>query len=292
MPPSRAAPQSRAGPPRAGPISILGPPNKAGPPNLAGPPGKRRPPGLQKRGFTTATGRAMTSFLKMARPAGALCLLLGLWAFISPPSVQAASQADLDLNVTFNGQLSVSVDGFNSSTRTFLAGSNALVVPSSATVQNNGNLVETWELSVSTVSGGGDWQALASTATPPDVDEYAFQALFISSATSLSNEPSNWSSGCPSSSTASDWNQYASVVSTSPATYTSNLFSDPNMVGGVTGNPDYSAGTQNGDMIPFVSQPGGFGTRGLCARIYMPIGTAFVGTPQVIKLTVTAAPGN
>jgi hypothetical protein len=219
---------------------------------------------------------------------------LSLAGIFSPQKVYAAtsSYADLDLEVTFNGQLSVSVDGLNYSTQTFAAGYSALVVPSSATVKNDGSLVETWELSASTVSGGGDWALQTTTATPPDVDQYAFQALFTSSATTLSNEPSNWSNGCPSSSTASDWNNYASIVTSSPTLYTSSLYSDPNLIGGASGTPDYTTGLQNGDMIPFVTQPGGVGIRGLCARIYMPIGTAFVGTPQVIRLTVTAAPGN
>ncbi len=223
---------------------------------------------------------------------GVLCLLWGLGTLIFPPAVQASQQADLDLSVTFSGQLSVSVDGLSYSTRNFTATANALIVPSSATVENDGNLVETWELSVSTVAGGGDWALQTTTNTPPDVDEYAFQALFISSATSLANEPGSWSNGCPSSGTASDWNQYASIVSSSPAVYTSGLYSDPTVNGGAAGTPDVTSGIQNGNMLPFSSGSGGIGTRGLCTRIYMPLGTAFIGMPQVIRLTVTAAPGN
>jgi hypothetical protein len=207
-------------------------------------------------------------------------------------NVHAANSADLDLKVTFSGSLSVSVDGLSYSTRNFLAKANALVVPSSATVENDGTLIETWELSVSTVSGGGNWALQTTTATAPDVDQYAFQALFTSSATSLSNEPGSWSSGCPSGATASDWDNYASIVSSASAVYTSGFYSDPNVVGGASGMPDETTGIQNGDMLPFSSAPGGFGSRGLCARIYMPSGTAFVGTPQVMRLTVTAAPGN
>ncbi len=223
---------------------------------------------------------------------GALCLSLGLLLGPGLGALYAANPVDLDLEVTFSGSLSVSVDGLNYSTRAFSAGSNALIVPSSATVVNDGGLTETWELSVSTVSGGGDWALQTTTVTPPDVDQYAFQALFTSSATSLSNEPGSWSSGCPSSATASDWNNYASIVSSAPTVYTSGLYADPISVGGASGLPDMNSGVQNGDMLPFSSGTGGLGTKGLCARIYMPIGTAFVGTPQVIKLTVTAAPGN
>lgn len=223
---------------------------------------------------------------------GAFCLSLGL--MLGPGlglahATTPTNPAELDLQVTFSGNLSVSVDGLNYSTRTFTATANALVVPSSATIENNGSLVETWEMSVSTVSGGGDWALQTTTTTPPDVDEYAFQALFISSATSLLNEPGSWSNGCPSN-TSSDWNSYSSIVTSSPTVYTSGLYSDPNAAGGASGLPDEATGVQNGDMLPFSSA--GNGLRGLCARIYMPSGTAFVGTQQVMRLTITAAPGN
>jgi hypothetical protein len=151
-------------------------------------------------------------------------------------------------------------------------------------------ITEGWQLSVATVSGSGDWSVVGSTLTPPDVDQYAFQTLFISSATTLANEPGGWSNGCPAAN-ASDWDSYASTVTAAAALYNSLMYADPAMAGGASGAPDVAGGNSNGNMFPASSGTDGRGVRGLCTRIYMPAGTEVVTQPQVIRLTVTAVPG-
>ena len=222
--------------------------------------------------------------------AAAWALALSLLAAVLPAGrAYAAKTANIDFIVTFTGVLSVAVDGVAFSTRAFTAGANALVVGSSATVTNDSRgLISKWALSVSTISGGGDWAVVGSTATPPDVDQFALQALFISSATQLSNQPGSWSNGCPAAN-ASDWNNYASTVTGATTQYGSRMYADPTVVGGASGLPDMTSGQADGRMYPVRSGTDGRGVRGLCTRIYMPSGTETL-QPQGIRMTVWAVP--
>ena len=220
--------------------------------------------------------------------AAAWALALSLLAAVLPAGrASAANPAHLDYIVTFTGSLSVSVDGMAFSTRAFTAGGNALVVGSSATVTNDSSgIVSKWALTVSTISGGGDWAVVGSTATPPDVDQFAMQALFISSATRISNQPGSWSNGCPANN-ASDWNNYTSTVTGVLTQYSALMYADPAVVGGASGNPDMTSGQTNGRMYPAATGVDGRGVRGLCTRIYMPSGTETL-QPQGIRMTVWA----
>jgi hypothetical protein len=213
-------------------------------------------------------------------------LAAGLLPAAMPMPALGASDAYLSLQVTFAGSLSVSIDGAAESTRTINAGANALVVASSATVANDSSgFTERWQLAVATVSGNGDWAVLSSTQAPPDVDEYAFQALFISSATTLANQPAGWSNGCPAAN-ASDWDSFASTVTGASTLYDSAMYADPTAIGGASGAPD----AVNGNMLPYAAD--GRGARGLRTRIYMPVGTEVIDEEQVIRLNVTAVPGS
>ncbi len=211
--------------------------------------------------------------------ATAWALALSLLAAVMPAGrASAANSASLDYIVTFSGSLSVAVDGVAFSTHAFAAGANALVVGSSATVTNDSiGIISKWALTVSTISGGGDWAVVGSTATPPDVDQFAMQALFISSATG---------SGCPADN-AADWDNYTSTVTGVMTQYRSLMYADPAVVDGASGLPDMTSGQADGRMLPAATGTDGRGIRGLCTRIYMPLGTETL-QPQGIRMTVWA----
>lgn len=262
----------------------------------------------------------------------ALGAILALTASATQSS-WANTTADLDLNVTFNGQLSVAVDGNTGSTVALYGysasattagnpGANAYAAPNdSDTVTNDGSIVERWEVDASTQSGGGNWELTdaTGTATPannslaqiacqgtcPTANQYAIQALFVSSNTAAGAYGT--SNGCPYL-TASDWNGNVSTVpahvgfgsaAANPtedfAVYTSTELADPNAVLGVNGNPDSSnplltGQTTSGDMLPQNDQVAGTGKRGLCVRVTMPSATT-VTIQQEIQLEITAIGG-
>ena len=219
----------------------------------------------------TKSGGARVAWL-----AAALCAL----GLMGPSSASAQTpSANLDLKVTLSGSLSVKVDGVQYATRTLSGGAGSLLAPSSSTVTNDSSgLTEQWSLSVATVSGGGNWSAAASTQTAPGLDQYALQALFISS---------HAAAACPGTGNAR-WDTQASVVTGSGQNYIGARYADSTATGGVTGAPDVSGGGSDGNM--YATSGTGVGRRGLCTRVYMPSGSTSPAE-QVIRLTVTAGPG-
>jgi hypothetical protein len=202
----------------------------------------------------------------------------------------ATNPAYLDLMVSWNGTLSVNVDGVAFSTRsvTISGGSNQLVVPGSATVTNDGNITEMWQLSVSTVNGvvSGSWANTGSTVTQPGLDQYAYQALFVSSAAAATCADQGttvaWGAG------NARWNLYTSTVTSTPVTYKPAMYADATVQGGANGAPDATSGLGNGEMYKSNTPSPGNGIRGLCVRLAMP-GSVSSQTSQVVRLTVTAA---
>jgi hypothetical protein len=196
----------------------------------------------------------------------ALGMLLAL-ALTAVRAQATQNPAYLDLQVTFSGALSIAVDGAQSSARTLASvASNAQIV-SSAVVTNDGNFTEQWQLSVSTLSGGGNWAVTTTTTSAPGVDTYALQAMFISSDTAAA---------CP----APDWDLINNVVSGTAQTYDQTLFADTNF-GGI---PDET----NGNM--YSTDITNHGKRNLCVRFYAPKSSTKVAT-QVVRLTLTAQAG-
>ncbi len=253
---------------------------------------------------------------------------------IGVKSARAANPADLDLWVTFSGQLSVAVDGTTPSSVTLYGysgsattagnpGSNAFAAPvTSDTVTNDGSIVERWEVDASTQSGNGNWELTDATGTAapanngqgqiacvgtcPGANQYAIQALFVSSMTAAGAYGT--ANGCPYL-TASDWNGNVSTVpahtgfpslAANPtedfSVYTSTELADPtiNALGG-NGYPDSSiaglTGQSNyGDMLPLNDQIAGTGKRGLCVRVTMPSAVTTT-VAQEIQLEITAIGG-
>ena len=259
-----------------------------------------------------------------------LALALGLGR---AGEASAASPAYVQLQVTFSGSLSVAVDGAQYSTRTLqgLAGAtwgnpgpSAYAVPaSSIAVVNNGTLDSRWELSASTVTpggspwalrtstgaqhvnatnGGGQWACGTSGSvggtTCPAQDQYAVQALFVSSATAGGAYGS--AAACPAVN-AADWD---SVSSTVPATgsdmqYMRGQFAarySPGKLanGGYDGpDSDITSISEGGTiapanyMLPHDAIEPGTGRRALCVRVTMPSYSS-VATQQTIQLALTA----
>jgi hypothetical protein len=198
----------------------------------------------------------------------------------------ASSSATINIEVTINAPLSVSVNSLDSSTDTVtwnVASGERRLSGSSVTVTNDtGGLTEKWALStnansIDTGAGGGapgSW-TLSTSSNSVGVNEFAVQAVFGSSNTAAG--------GCPAVA-AADWDQsYAPPLTTSPQTYTSTVFADPNLTGGGLGgtpNPDNTNGAADGQMFNGSS-------RALCWRLMMPSQTS-VSTTQNIQITVTA----
>jgi hypothetical protein len=210
--------------------------------------------------------------------------------------------AYLDLIVAFNGALSLKIDGVQYSTRTLgsLAPGVTSTPGSSATVTNDGSVTEKWQLSAADVStataqlwtvvnttgntGGGNYCATlpgAGTGCPQN-DQYALQALFISSAASAA---------CMTN-TATDWDAYVSTVSGTPTTYQQAMYADATYsLNGATGTPDQTAGAQNGNMY-VAAGSSGVGKRGLCVRLTMPASSNTGGAyTHIIRTTISAVAG-
>jgi hypothetical protein len=256
-------------------------------------------------------------------------------AWTQKAAAELTNPAYLQLQVTFSGQLSVKVDGVQYSTYTLLAsnganpGPSAYAVPNtSVTVINDGSITERWQLAAATVTvGGSPWQLNGATgtdhgnitfsgqlacatggvlggATCPGADQYAVQALFVSSRTTAGAYGTG--TNCPAID-AADWDAVVSTVpvmpgfepaagqAAIPATYLANQFADTNSPAtatlGGSGEPDSSipglsgAGTP-GTMLPLDNQIAGAGKRGLCVRVTMPSATA--SPSQTIQLGINA----
>ena len=239
---------------------------------------------------------------KVKKAVTALGLMLALAMGVAQRA-QAFPNANLDLLVSFTANLSVNIDGVQYSTRTLGAlTAGQTFVPSSATVNNDSNgLTEQFQLSGADVSttavtlwslvtttgstaGGNFCAGNIGAVSCPQQDQYALQALFISSANTT---------GCPSAVTG-DWDQYMSTVGVTGVTYTSNIYADTSAGfgnnGGGTGNPDQISVGHNGNMFSNKSASNGQGRRGLCVRLTMPSASTSVNT-HVLRLTITAGLG-
>ena len=201
-------------------------------------------------------------------------------------SAAAGSPSYLNIDVTVNAQVSVAVNGVNSSTNTalvwntntanqeFTAGTQS----SSVTVKNDSAVTEKWFLSGSTnsvnTSGVGtlSW-TLNGSSTSVGADAYALQAVFGSTNTTAS--------GCPANG-ATDWNNGNSAPSLTgvPAQYTDVRFADStlNTSGGL-----FAPSTGVGAAAKMYASQ----TRALCWRVIMPATSSTVD-PQNIQLVVTA----
>ncbi len=242
--------------------------------------------------------------MKRQKAVTALGLFLAL-GMLGAGRVFAAATvfANEDLLVTFAGSLSVKIDGIQYSSRTLTgasqtagnAASGQTVVPgSSATVTNDAaGITEKWQLTTADVgaatplwgvvsttgaTGGGTFCSVTGGGTCPGTDQYALQALFISSAAVAV---------CPSN-TSVDWDSYVSTVGTVGNTYLLSQYADTAAVFAGISTPDQTTGAQNGNM--FANVASGVGRRGLCVRLTMPAGSTSVGQ-HVIRLTITALNG-
>lgn len=228
--------------------------------------------------------RTIAKVIQAAKLAAAFALAVSA-AAVLPSSVSAASSATIVIDVTVNANLSVSIDGSGSSTHTVLVtpGAGPVVSPATATVTNDSvGMTEKWKLSTDdaydTVLGGAGWELVTSTsgAGAPDIDQFALQALFISSKAAAGD--------CSAALPASAWDQaYAAPLTSTPQTYSSTLYSDLTDIGGSVGLPDKTAGGSDGNMKRGSS-------RGLCWRIVPPASVNSVHD-QIITIVVTASPG-
>ena len=190
----------------------------------------------------------------------------------------------LNIDVAVNAQLSVSVNGVNSSTYTSASWNTAnanelLVAGSSTTVINDSNVVEKWNLSsnansINVLGNATQWAMQTSSApTLPGADQFALQAVFGSSNTVAG--------GCPASG-AANWQNgnIAPLITTSLQQYTSTRFADTALqnLGGLH-TPDVTA---SGNMLSN-------GKRVLCWRIIAPSATSTCDS-QNVQLIVTATP--
>lgn len=201
------------------------------------------------------------------------------------------TNARLTIDVSVNANLSVKLDGVDTSTRTDAVtpgGTPAVNSGSTITVTSDATGVnEFWKLSSANapkkLDGSAGWTLATSTsgAGGPSTDQFALQALFVSSNTVAG--------GCPAGG-ASDWDQARSVpLSATPQTYTKQTgnggagrFAHPTDVGGATGDPDINAAGANDGRMRVA------GKRGLCYRIIPPSDVTFTDN-VLVYLTVTAS---
>ena len=228
------------------------------------------------------------------RMALGVILALGVWGVRSEAA--ATNPAYEDLTVTFNGNLSVKVDGLQYSTRTLgSVAAGVTVVPTSATVTNDGTFTEKWQLSATDINGAPNWVITNTTGNTgggtfcsttvggagcPGLEQFALQALFISSAAAAT---------CPVNN-ASAWDTFVSTVGAAVNTYMTTQYADTALISGATGTPDGTTGTADGNML--INNAGtGVGQKGLCVRLTMPASVNTATAQQVIRLTITAING-
>jgi len=210
-------------------------------------------------------------------------LLLAALGWLGVGKAEATNPAYLNIDVAILANLSVAVNGAQSSTHTVTwntATPNTLLVSAaSATVTNDsGGQTEKWALStngnsINTLGNPDVWTLDTTTGTLPGADAVAVQAVFGSSNTAAA--------GCPVSA-SSDWDQaFAPALTTSPVTYTNAVFADAslNNAGG-TPDPDVIAGGANGRMFAG-------SLRALCWRVITPQSTSTADT-QNVQVIITA----
>jgi len=212
---------------------------------------------------------------------GLACLAL-MWT--AERAGAQTNPAVLSIDVTVNSVLSVTVDGQGSSTRT------ATVTPGGTPVVNDTSTVtvrsdatgisEFWKLNSDDApkesDGTAGWTLAASTwgVSGPDTDKFAMQALFVSSNAAAAT--------CPAPADSAWDVDVAAPLTAALQTYKTSLFADQSItLGGVDGDPDFTAGGDDGRMKPS-SQ------RALCYRI-LPPSDVTVTDQLRMYVTVTAA---
>jgi hypothetical protein len=180
----------------------------------------------------------------------------------------AGSPSYLNIDVTINSTLSVSVNTVNVSSQAVTwSGASTLTQASTATVTNDsGFFAEQWKLSTYPASKDAtDGSAGWTIATTPGVEQVELQAVFGDSAGGTSCTLANYS--------------FASVAkplsNTTPLTYTLNQLNDATGLSG-TGPDNTSTNKMNAGS-----------KRSLCWRLSMPTSTALTNA-QVVPVIVTA----
>ena len=217
--------------------------------------------------------------MKNTKTAKALGLVLVLLGLAASARAAATNPARLNINITITQNLSVTVNGADTSTHTVAwnaanANDRLVSVASSTVLNDSGAQTERWQLStnatsINTANNPETW-AVSSDSSTVGADAFALQAVFGSSNTAAG--------GCPAFN-AADWDQAsAQELTATPATYTSSVFADAslNNLGG-TPNPDVAG---NGRMFAG-------SRRALCWRVITPATTSTSDT-QNIQVTVTA----
>ena len=200
---------------------------------------------------------------------GAALALLGL----SAVRAQAANpSAYLNIDVTITNNVSVSVNGTQSSTQTVTwTGQTTLTAASTATITNDsGYLSERWELTTTpsswdSVSGSAGWTIGATQAA----DQVMLQALI--GASGIAN------ASCSGTTYFNSAAFSPALTSATQTQYTQAILADTTLGGGGTpANPDTAGNKVLAGR-----------TRALCWKMTMPYSTSFTGT-QVVPIVVTA----
>ena len=209
----------------------------------------------------------------------ALAALAGL---LGTGTAQVTNPAYLNIDVTIMANLSVAVNGQQSSTHDVtwntMTSNAKLVSAATATVTNDsGGQTEKWALStnansINTAGGSDYWTLDTTTDTLPGDDFFALQAVFGSSNT--------LASACPGA-TSGDWDQdFATEITSSLQNYTSARFSDTSLSNDGSPKPDLITGNADGRMF-------NASKRALCWRVIRPLSTQ-TADQQNIQLIITA----
>jgi hypothetical protein len=197
--------------------------------------------------------------------AGLAALAVGLLA--GRAQALPTPTAVLSIDVTVTNSLSVKIDESDTSSRTLTVqpGGNPVVNAATSTVASDATAIsEYWKLNAAdavSLDGATKMWDLQTSSKNLGTDQFALQALLISKAAAQTD--------CPNG-TNTAWDQVnAPPLGRYPgasATFTAGAaghFAYQSMLGGFNGDPDFTAGGNNGRMKPG-SQ------RGLCYRIVPP----------------------
>ena len=157
-------------------------------------------------------------------------LLAVMTTFAANAQAAVGNPSRLNIDVAVNAQLSVSVNGVNSSTYTSASWNTGtpnelLIAASSTTVINDSNVTEKWSLSsnansINVLGNAEQWTMQTSSAPSlPGADQFALQAVFGSSNTVAG--------GCPAGGAANwDNGNIAPLITTGLQQYTTTRFAD------------------------------------------------------------------
>ena len=209
----------------------------------------------------TWLGAALTALLCLTGKAGA----------VPTPT------AYLNINVTFNNAMSVTVDSVESSTYTknWTTPNEVLTSVSSATVSNNSIVTERWKLytnDTSLTTSGSSWTLVGSTSiVAVGPDQFALQAVFGSSNTI--------GTGCSAISAAGTWNKTANAPPLSYGFASGTQYTSA----GQLASPELT--NAGGSQLPDVGTNSGSmyngSKRALCWRIIAPYSTVATQTQNV-----------